>query len=152
MYFILFLLSFSMKKATMMLNKTDIPVIFLSGVIRSIIIQKNTLCTNKTCVIYFCPNCVNLLTENVHFLFFIFFFWGGGDCPPCLPFSSCAYDHNTLFLKIYEVYEKPLSWHETQAKLVTLQGSLESHFTQHLLLLYQIRPLGAIGTPILSEC
>ena len=41
-------------------------MIFISGV-RSIIFQKNKLCTNKICLIYFCPNCVNFLPENVHF-------------------------------------------------------------------------------------
>ena len=40
----------------------------------------NTLCTNEIHVIYFCPNCVNFLPENVQFLIF-----GGGDRPPCLP-------------------------------------------------------------------
>ena len=52
------------------------------------IIQKNTLCTNKIRVIYFCPNCVNLLPENVYLFIYLFiylsnFFWGGrGDCTP----------------------------------------------------------------------
>ena len=48
-------------------------MVFISGVIR-IIIQKNTLCANKTRVIYFCPNCVNFLPWKRSF----FFFWGGG--------------------------------------------------------------------------
>ena len=34
----------------------------------------NTLCTNKIRVIYFCPNCVNFLPENVHFFNFIYLF------------------------------------------------------------------------------
>ena len=66
-------------------------MIFIFEII-SIIIQKNTLCTNKFCVIYFCPNCVNFLTENANFFIlfylFIFFFLGGGeggDWPHCLP-------------------------------------------------------------------
>ena len=45
-------------------------MIVISGVI-SIIIQKNTSCTNKIRVIYFCPNCVNFLPENVY----LFIFW-----------------------------------------------------------------------------
>ena len=49
----------------------------------SIIIQKNTLCANKVGVIYFCQNCVNVLPENVHFLFL--FFLGGGRLPPHCP-------------------------------------------------------------------
>ena len=40
-------------------------MIFISGIV-SITIQKNTLCTNKTCVIYFCPNCVNVLPKKPH--------------------------------------------------------------------------------------
>ena len=39
-------------------------MIFIFGVI-SIVFKKNTLCTNKICVIYFCPNCVNFFLENV---------------------------------------------------------------------------------------
>ena len=61
-------------------------MILISGVI-SIIFQKNTLCTNKIRMIYFCTNFVNFLAENV-FLFLIFFFWGGevgGDCPTVPP-------------------------------------------------------------------
>ena len=38
-------------------------MIFIYGII-SIIIQQNTLCTNKTRVIYFCPNCVNFLPKT----------------------------------------------------------------------------------------
>ena len=63
----------------------------------SIIIQKNMLCANKISVIYFCPNCVNFLPENVHFLFYFiylfiylyyyyyYYFLVGGDCPLPLP-------------------------------------------------------------------
>ena len=63
------------------------------------------LCANKISVIYFCPNCVNFLPENVHFLFiylfiylyyyylficlFIYFFFFGG-CP------SMSEDHPKL--------------------------------------------------------
>ena len=54
-------------------------MIFISGII-SIITHKNMLCTNKIHVIYFCPNCVNVLPENVHF--------GGTDC--LLPQPACA--------------------------------------------------------------
>ena len=57
-------------------------MMIISGVM-SIIIQKNMLCANKICVIYFSPNCINFLPEN------IFYFWGG-DWPPCPP-SSCTY-------------------------------------------------------------
>ena len=57
-------------------------MIFISRVI-SIIILKNTLCTNKSRVIYFCPNGVNFLPENVHF----FYCWGV-DCPPAPPPSA----------------------------------------------------------------
>ena len=53
-------------------------MIFISGVI-SIVIQKNTFCINENQVIYFCPNCVNFLSEKVHFFLFLFFFW----LPPC---------------------------------------------------------------------
>ena len=49
-------------------------MIFISGVI-NIIIQKNTLCTSKVLLIYFCPNCVNFLPENVQF--FLSFFLKG---------------------------------------------------------------------------
>ena len=51
-------------------------MISFSGVI-SIIIQKNMLCTNKIRVIYFCPNCVNVLAKSVHVLFL------GRQLPPC---------------------------------------------------------------------
>ena len=62
-------------------------MIFISGVI-SIVIQKNTFCINENQVIYFCPNCVNFLSEKDHFFLFLFFF----DCPPATP-SSCAHDY-----------------------------------------------------------
>ena len=73
------------------------------------------LCANKISVIYFCPNCVNFLPENVHFLFiylfiylyyyylfiylFIYlFFFLGGDCPLPLPPArpSMSEDHPKL--------------------------------------------------------
>ena len=57
-------------------------MIFISGII-SIIIQKNTLCTNKFGVTYFCPNWVICLPENAHFS--IFFFLKGGRLPPYPP-------------------------------------------------------------------
>ena len=75
-------------------------MIFISRVI-SIIIQKNTLCTSKIRVIYFCPNCVSVPSENVIFLFifiylFIYLLGGGeGDCP-LLPPSSYAYGEGKL--------------------------------------------------------
>ena len=50
---------------------------FISGII-SIIIRKNTLCTNKIRMIYFCPSCVNFLPENVFFKNF----FGGRQLPP----------------------------------------------------------------------
>ena len=78
-------LSFSMKKANMMLKQIgEVNEIHLSN---NKYTQKNTLCTNKIYVIYFCPSCVNCLPKNAHF--FIFFFWGG-YCPPPLPPSACA--------------------------------------------------------------
>ena len=42
------------------------------------------LCTNKIRVIYFCPNCVSFLPENVNF-----FILGKGSCPPA-PAPACA--------------------------------------------------------------
>ena len=42
-------------------------MISIFGII-SIIMKKNTLCTNKICVIYFFPNCVNFLPEKVYFI------------------------------------------------------------------------------------
>ena len=45
-------------------------MILISRVV-SIIFQKSKLCRYKIRVIYFCPNCVNFLPGNVHFLF-----WG----------------------------------------------------------------------------
>ena len=39
-------------------------MIFIFGVIR-LIIQKNTLCTNKIRVIYFYPNCVSILPYTI---------------------------------------------------------------------------------------
>ena len=54
----------------------------------SIIIRKmNTLCTNKTRVIYFCSNWVNFLPENVHF-FSLFFGSGVGRQLPSPPTTS----------------------------------------------------------------
>ena len=49
-------------------------MILIFGIV-SIIIYKNTLCTNKPCVIHVCSNCVIFVPGNVHFLFI--FFWGG---------------------------------------------------------------------------
>ena len=57
MCYILFLSYFSVKKSDHDVNKTDS---LISGVI-SIIIQTKRSCPNKIWVIYFCPNCVNLL-------------------------------------------------------------------------------------------
>ena len=71
-------LSFSMKKANMMLKQIgEVNEIHLSN---NKYTQKNTLCTNKIYVIYFCPSCVNCLPKNAHF--FIFFFLGGGARAP----------------------------------------------------------------------
>ena len=44
-------------------------MIFTSGIV-SVIIQKNKLCKNKIRAIYFCPNCVKFLPENVNVFFF----------------------------------------------------------------------------------
>ena len=44
--------------------------------IKSIIIEKNMLCTNKIRVIYICPNCINFLPKNVYlFILFIYIFY-----------------------------------------------------------------------------
>ena len=86
------------------------------------------LCANKISVIYFCPNCVNFLPENVHFLFdliylfiylfilllllFFFFFFGGGMTAPCLSSQLvhlCAVafaPQKTLFDLLGMVYDK----------------------------------------------
>ena len=76
-------------------------MIFISRVI-SIIIQKNTLCTSKIRVIYFCPNCVSVLSENVTFLFiliylFIYLFFGGrgAELPPPAPQLVCLWRKET---------------------------------------------------------
>ena len=64
-------------------------MIFISGVI-SMVFQKNTLCTSKICVIYFCLNRVNCCLK----LFIYLFFGGGGrQLPPplCCYCSSCTY-------------------------------------------------------------
>ena len=82
-------------------------MIIISGVV-SIVFQKNTLCTNKICVIYFCPNCVKFLLENVIFFIYLFiFFFGGGRLPP-LPPSSCAYGCKRSFADVLQnrCYEK----------------------------------------------
>ena len=70
-------------------------MIFISGII-SIIIQKDTFSKNKIRRIYFCPNCVNFLRENIHFCFFCFCFFlgGGGQLDPLPPPNPCAYDDN----------------------------------------------------------
>ena len=52
-------------------------MILIFGIV-SIIICKNTLCTNKPSVIHVCSNCVIFVPGNVHFLFIFFFFGGGG--------------------------------------------------------------------------
>ena len=44
-------------------------MIFTSGIV-SVIIQKNKLCKNKIRAIYFCPNCVKFLPENINVFFF----------------------------------------------------------------------------------
>ena len=90
MCFILFPVSFSMKKFDHNVKLNWLSMIFIFGVI-SIIIQKNTLCTNKIRVIYFWQNYVIFLPKYVHF-----FFWGGegggGNCLPLLPSPSlCGY-------------------------------------------------------------
>ena len=70
-------------------------MIFISGVM-SIIVQKNTLCANTVRVIYFCPNCVNFLPEN---LYFFYFFLGWATAQPGPP-SSSDYDclEGTIYL------------------------------------------------------
>ena len=45
-------------------------MMFIPGV-KSIIIQKNTLCASKIRVIYCCPNCVNFFRESFLFLFLV---------------------------------------------------------------------------------
>ena len=54
-------------------------MIFISGII-TIIIQKNTLCSNKVCVIYFWPNCVNFWLKK-----FIIYFLRGAMVPSAPP-------------------------------------------------------------------
>ena len=49
-------------------------MIFISGVI-SIVFQKNMLCTNKICVIYFCLNCVKFCLK----CFIYLVSWRGGE-------------------------------------------------------------------------
>ena len=53
------------------------------------------LCTNKTRVIYFCPNCVNFLPENV--LFFYFLGEVAAPPPPAQARASCAYAFGGIF-------------------------------------------------------
>ena len=75
-------------------------------VIIGIIIQKNTLCTNKFSVTYFCPNCVNFFPKNPHFLFL------GRQLSLSLPPSSCAYGCESRLESFNEdtfAYSPPLS-------------------------------------------
>ena len=65
MCFILFPVSFSMKKCDHNVKLNWLSMIFIFGVI-SIIIQKNTLCINKIRLIYFWQNYVIFLPKNVH--------------------------------------------------------------------------------------
>ena len=81
-------LSFQWKKQPWCWSKLEVSLIFISGII-SIIIQKNTICTNKIRVIHFCPNFVFFLPENVHSFYFLG--WLLPPMRPCLrssfPFS-----------------------------------------------------------------
>ena len=80
-------LSFSIKKKRPWYYiKLKMSMIFISGII-SIITHKNMLCTNKIRSIYFCPNCVNVLPENVYF-------WGE-RLPPAST-SMCDYGNRTF--------------------------------------------------------
>ena len=65
-------------------------ILFISGVI-SIIVQKNTLCTSKIRVIYFCRNCVNFLPENIYFFLFFGVHLLPTPYPPTLSPSPYAY-------------------------------------------------------------
>ena len=61
-------------------------MIFISGII-SIIIQKDTLCTNKIRVIYLLPELSQFFIQKRSFFHSFFFFRGGGgregrDLPP----------------------------------------------------------------------
>ena len=64
-------------------------MIFISGVI-SIVFQKNMLCTNKICVIYFCLNCVKFCLK----CFIYLVSWRGGEgvasAPPPFPAATPA--------------------------------------------------------------
>ena len=65
-------------------------MIFISG-IRSIIIQKNTLCTDKILVIYYCPNCVSFFFPKT----FIFNFFS----------ERCNLSNMELFVKIVDSWK-----------------------------------------------
>lgn len=72
---------FQLQKLPWYYVELEASMIFISRIMR-IIIQKNTLCTNKFRVIFSCSNCVSCLTEKA---------------PPVLP-SSWVYSWNSRTL------------------------------------------------------
>ena len=101
--------------------------LFISGIIRLKIIQKNTLSKNKICVIYFCPNCVNFFARKRSF-----FLGGrsGGKGSPCA-YMIQAKD-------IFEAMQNACK--QKQAKLLELKfGKENSHWTQIIYQNYDLK-------------
>ena len=84
---------------------------FISGII-IIIIQKNMLCTNKICVIYFCSNCVNFLPEKV-----LFFYSSPSPCTYVFMSSICANLYTSvLLLLLLSFFDKICSFPQNTTK------------------------------------
>ena len=56
----------------------------MSGIV-NITIKKNRLCTNKTHMIHFCPNFVNLFAQKRSFFLSFFSRESGATAAPCPP-------------------------------------------------------------------
>ena len=104
-------------------------MIFISGVI-SIIVQKNTLCTSKIRVIYFCRKCANFLPENIYFfLFFGVHLLPTPYPPPCHPAHTPTW-HSYLFMLIWyrSLFNLPKYWRKRPKLLKDLQLSSPHKF------------------------
>ena len=98
-------------------------------VISGIIIQKNTLCTNKIRVFYFSPNCVNLFAQRR-----LFFFLSSPDPQPgrlwphriycrCFRTNSVIYDISCIMIT-YLISTNFCSKKSFFAMLLALQFSI----------------------------
>ena len=104
-------------------------MIFIPGII-SIIIQKNTWCTSKVHVIYFCSNSVSFLPEKLSYFYF------SGTAAPCtLPppppsprHSLCTYASNfchdfiIFHCRLQKIARSSIYWFLFQLRKIQIPG------------------------------